>query len=86
MKLIFCPICTDIIRLSHDNSTVYCECKKSSGRYVNQIDAIIYGEAIPLGISNESFSKALRNRPQNGLGIEFKAFVIPVECKSIIIG
>ena len=61
-----------------------CECKKSFGFYEKDgINAVIGGEAIPLGISNPDFMLAMARRPNEGMGSTFEAFVIPVECPTI---
>lgn len=50
---------------------------------MNDIDAAIYGDAIPIGFANWSFNLALRSRPKEGRGQRFEAFVIAEQCKSI---
>lgn len=81
MKLLFCPDCKDVKRL-HFNKT-YCKCKKSWGRYINEIDAVINSNAIPLGFDNPSLAFALGLRPMEGRGRTFDAFVIPKKCQTI---
>ncbi len=81
MKLIFCPKCNDIFRLT--GTCRKCECKNSYGYYVNNLCAVIGGDAIPLGIENSSFVAALRNRPEKTWGYNFEAFVIPKSCPTI---
>jgi len=82
MKLIFCPKCTDVVRLFKELR--FCKCKESSGRYlVDSVDAEIYGKAVPLGFINNSLAEALRNRPDDGMGKLFTAFVIPHECRTV---
>lgn len=82
MKLIFCPECNDILKLSLRERV--CECGQSGGKYLpDGIDAIITGKAIPLGIANSSFVKALENRPDEGRGERFEAFVMPHQCATI---
>lgn len=81
MKLIFCPICNDVKKLQ--SYPTYCECRKSYGRYINSLDAEIFGEAIPIGFSNPLFYNAIRNQPEVGLGKTFEAFVIPKNCDTI---
>jgi len=51
--------------------------------YEDGLHANIIGDAVPLGITNESFFKALTHRPQAGMGAEFTAFVIPVKCDTV---
>ena len=81
MKLIFCTECTSIVSLQRE--ITFCSCKQSCGYYLeNGLDAYYAGNAIPLGINNTSFLKAVRNQPKNGLGKTFQAFVIPKDCSS----
>ena len=81
MKLLFCPVCQDVLRLrAHIR---FCDCKKSYGRYIDSINAIIGGRAIPIGFANRSLVRALENRPKAGLGERFDAFVIPELCDSV---
>ena len=76
MKLLLCKNCQDIIRLTHTKKT--CSCGKTSGRYIDNMLAIYCGDdAIPIGISNPSIKNAVINQPEDGLGYEFKSFVIP---------
>jgi len=82
MKLIFCPTCWDVIKLR--NEKVSCECGKSTGFYLEDgLHAEIGGEAIPIGFLNKSFVDAIQDRPQNGSGREFTAFIIPRECHTV---
>lgn len=82
MKLIFCPNCSDIVRLMDYRRE--CECKNSYGYYEKDgLNAVIGGEAIPWGISNPSFVRALQRRPEEGMGATFDAFVIPRKCPTI---
>lgn len=81
MKLIFCTECHDIVKLHSDPTA--CMCGKSGGRYVDDLNAEIYGKAVPLGIANGSFVRALENRPESGLGKRFDAFVIPHQCDTV---
>ena len=84
MKQLFCDNCHDIFRLTEDIKT--CECGKVSGQYYSdRITAWYKGEdAVPLGIANSTFVKALKNQPNKGAGFEFTAFVIPKECETFI--
>jgi len=81
MKLIFCPTCHDVRRLKAE--TVECECGDSWGEYKGDLFAEVYGKAIPLGFANSSFVQALKNRPDEGLGSRFEAFVIPRHCDTV---
>lgn len=82
MKLLYCPKCSDVVKLGH-NSPRTCVCRASGGRYVDNLNAEIWGEAIPLGFANSSLMMALRAQPESGLGKEFTAFVIPRVCPTI---
>lgn len=81
MKLLLCRECGDIFNLS--NKTKSCSCGKTSGRYINNLDAK-YSGGIPLGFANSSLVEALRNQPQSGQGKVFTAFVIPQQCPTMV--
>ncbi len=79
MKLIFCPVCYDIVKCQKSNRT--CQCGASGGRYAEDgLNAVYWGTAVPLGISNPSFVDAAMHRPKEGMGECFIAFVIPEIC------
>lgn len=83
MKLIFCPHCHDIKKL-HVGTVTSCFCGKSSGKYLpDGVRVVLRGAAIPIGILNSSFVKAIKGRPETGLGSRFEAFVIPMECPTV---
>jgi hypothetical protein len=82
MKLIYCINCHDVIALYAKKRK--CICGLSWGHYVDNINAVISGPVIPLGFENTSFMEALQNQPKKGMGVEFRAFVIPEEVPSII--
>ena len=55
-----------------------CLCKSTGGRYVDNTNVIYFGDdVIPIGFNNSSFLKAIRNRPEVGMGEDFTAFVLP---------
>lgn len=81
MKLLFCAQCNDVVALREYRRK--CSCRKSWGQYIDNINAIIGGKAIPLGFANESLTAALRNQPQHAPGKRFDAFVIEKECPRI---
>ena len=82
MKLIYCPDCHDIRKLQF--GSVVCHCGHSGGWYHEDgLNATITGKAIPLGFANRTFVKALANRPEEGMGEEFTAFVIQKKCPTI---
>jgi hypothetical protein len=83
MKLIFCPRCQDVRKLSYDLRT--CECGASWGKYYEDgLSAMIGGEAIAVGFNNSNFLDALQKQPKAGTkGKKFEAFVIPRYCDTI---
>ena len=83
MKLLFCVACDDVVKFGGNNEWRDCHCGKSSGRYIDSLYAEIKGEGIPIGFNNSSLVRAIRNRPEHGLGLEFTAFVIQKECDTI---
>jgi hypothetical protein len=83
MKLIYCPQCYDVIKLLV-NLNRECACGKASGYYLSDgYHCVIKGDAIPIGFANSSFTQALENRPKEGIGFRFEAFVIPVKCSTV---
>lgn len=81
MKLLFCTNCKDVFNLKKDKKKS-CSCGQASGEYVDRVNAKVSG-GIALGFLNNEFIEALRNRPVDGMGEEFTAFVIPHKCKTI---
>lgn len=83
MKLIFCPLCEDVVKIRTEQER-RCWCGKSGGRYLSDgLHALTFGSAIPIGFNNASFLRAVKNKPREGSGHEFTAFVIPDFCKTI---
>ena len=82
MKLIYCPECRQIISLTMEPTG--CHCKRSGGLYLNQIFAVYWGDAVPLGIANSSFHAALKDQPDTAPGECFTAFVIEKKCPRFI--
>lgn len=81
MKLLFCKSCHDIRAIRAEKTT--CACGSSWGKYTDDLNAEIGGQAVPLGLTNDSFIKALVSRPDGGLGSLFTAFVIPKKCPTV---
>lgn len=82
MKLILCKQCSDIFRLWVEEPR-HCKCGSSGGVYIDDLNARIYGKAIPLGFANWSFVAAVREQPESGWGKNFDAFVIPKSVETI---
>lgn len=82
MKLIFCTVCQDIVRLhAHPRA---CECGKCWGYYLeDHLRAVIGGPVIPLGFRNDEFKRALISRPAAGMGSHFASFIIPEVCDTV---
>lgn len=90
MKLIFCEECYDIVKLKK-NVERTCECGKSGGRYIDSLNAEVWGPCFKLGFSNHSFTAAVISQSLSGdstekmaygtgyvtKGREFEAFIIP---------
>lgn len=87
MKLLYCKNCHDIIKLLY--TPRFCRCGKVGGEYLNILDIAVYGEkklAVPIGIHNSSFYKAIENQPKEDLGDNgevFLSFIIPEECRKV---
>jgi len=83
MKLIYCEYCHDVFKLALEPRR--CRCGETWGKYLpNGLDAQYAGDgAIPLGFGNTSLMFAIANRPEEGMGKAFTAFVIPVECPTM---
>ncbi len=79
MKLLYCANCDDVfsLRLNKERS---CECGKTKGKYIDNLNAVYSGPAITMGFNNPSLEDALDNQPLKGSGKEFTAFVIPQIC------
>ena len=80
MKLIFCPKCQDVVKGEYVIRT--CKCGASSVQYIDDLNAVYCGEAIPLGFANTSLAGAIVRQPTIGMGREFTAFVIPKSCST----
>jgi hypothetical protein len=90
MKLILCEKCSDIVALKTglDRS---CACGQSGGRYVDGLNAEVWGPCFKLGFNNSSLVEALLAQKFEGdsketmiygykrvtKGRDFQAFVIP---------
>jgi hypothetical protein len=91
MKLIYCTRCRDIVNLSP--RTRACECGASGGRYTDERNALIWGSAVVLAISNESFFDALERRGEGYVidaetfaGAEFQAMFLPPDAPVVKMG
>lgn len=82
MKLLFCPSCSDIVRLKKMPKT--CDCGKVGGRYLDDgLQIEYFGEAVPIFIDSSSFVEAIQRRAKNGLSSFFTAGIIPQDCDTV---
>jgi hypothetical protein len=83
MKLLYCNHCKDTLSLSYTTKT--CHCGETGGHYeADGLNAKYYGNATPLGFTNDTFNFAKQRQPQFGAGFEFTAFVIPKVCPTMV--
>ena len=82
MKLIYCLNCDSVVRLvKHERA---CECGRSGGMYKDKTNAEFYGEdAVPIGFATSTLRQAIKDRPHDGMGSRFTAFVIPTVCDTM---
>lgn len=96
MKLILCEKCSDVVclKLGIDRS---CACGESGGRYVDNLNAEVWGPCFKLGFANMSLVSALRAQKFDGdpkdvmlyggkyvtKGRDFQAFVIPESAETM---
>ena len=85
MKLVLCKKCQDVFKLpSITGAPRFCSCGSTTGHYEDDLNAVIKGKhAVALGFANSSLRDAVLHQPDNGLGKEFTAFVIPKKCGTI---
>ena len=57
MKLLFCSICGDIVRLTSDRRA--CRCKRCEGFYSGSVTIEVKGPCLVCGIDNYEFQNAL---------------------------
>lgn len=78
MKLLYCLECGDVYSMRSEERN--CVCGKTKGRYLDNLNAVFSGPAIPLGFHNNAFKWALDHQPEMAMGKEFTAFVIEKKC------
>lgn len=79
MKLIYCPNCKDIVKLTKIYRT--CFCGQSSGKYLDMVSAEIHGLAIPIAFVNTELESVTQCRPKTN--VYFDAFVIGEDAVTI---
>lgn len=87
MKLVYCPMCQDLYKMPVATKSKSCMCGLSWGRYLkDKKHAVIGGFAIPVGIDNKSFVKAIKKRHELlyfSIPHPFEAFLIPKICTTV---
>lgn len=83
MKLLYCPKCHDVVRILNKKGRRHCACGQSFGMSKDNMNIIIGGHGIPIGIADNTLQGAIRSRPIRGKGCNFGAFVIPANCKTV---
>ena len=96
MKLMVCHTCNDILALRPEWRS--CACGQTSGRYVDDLDAVVWGEPgqfCAVGFRNGELARAIREQREHGdlppsdrfggfpPGRVFEAFLLPVDCPSV---
>jgi hypothetical protein len=82
MKVAYCPKCKDLFKLIFDVRS--CRCGESSGVLMqDKMSVQINGPTKVIGIEDRSFFEAVNKQPKSGSGKDFKAFVLPIENKSV---
>lgn len=80
MKLLLCKKCLDLISLHIDEKRM-CKCGSVGGKYTDGLNAVYFGDmAVPIGFANITLIAAIHNQPEDGMGEDFTAFVIPKVC------
>jgi hypothetical protein len=87
VKLIYCPYCEDLFRLTLKPRR--CDCSRVGGYYLSEREAVVSGRAISVAFGNGSFQQAVsalgreRERPLGREGWQsenrFLAWVRPSE-------
>ncbi len=60
MKLLYCPLCTDVRKLNYEDLKTVCDCGKSYGYYhADGWNATIGGAGLAIGLSNPHVKSAV---------------------------
>lgn len=84
MKLVHCPHCGDVFNVEPE-VWKQCTCEKVKARRATADghEVEVSAGAIVIGIPNESFRAAVKNRPRDGRGIFFSSYVLPQNCTTV---
>jgi len=81
MKLLYCSKCKSIFNLT--DTMKHCACGETKGMYIDNLNAVYAGDyAVPLGIANGDFHRALESETRKlyNISVVFDAFVIEPDC------
>jgi hypothetical protein len=81
MKLIYCTVCFDIVRLKEHPRL--CECGRSGGGYDNEVVAWVSGPCQIYGITNQSFINARQAEDTGPPMPDLQAFRISDKVSSV---
>ena len=82
MKLIICPECQDVVKLTQESRS--CSCGACYGRYYDNKNCQVSENAVVIGFSNPGLLNAVQCYAHDSRqSHEFKAFVLPSPCSSI---
>jgi hypothetical protein len=83
VKLIYCPYCTDVVKLQR--TLRRCDCGASWGLYhADGLHATVGGDAVPLGIDNADLLYQIQRYWAGSIGLDLSAFVIPQSSDRVI--
>ncbi len=82
MKLLLCKECSDVFSITFDDKK--CGCGKTTGKYLDNINATYSGPAVPLGFNNRTLISSVIEFEKTGEGRDFTAFVIGSDCKTFV--
>lgn len=83
MKLLQCSGCGSIFNLALQHLKS-CDCGRTQGFYRDNRLAFYTGPSVPIGFDNQSFHHAKLERPPEGRGTGFNAFIVPILCPTFI--
>ncbi len=88
MKLLFCPICSDVRKLVKLPDATNCKCGKSFGWYLEDgWNAVISGAGMAIGLDNNSVKYALQERQKGyGKSVYLNAWLMATDHKTIEYG
>lgn len=98
MKLLICLVCSDVFKLATEKH-IKCKCGACGGQYLDDLNAVYWGKALPLGFANGSLMHAMLQQINLGdssekmayghnqwvtKGHSFESFIIPSDAPTMI--